>query len=152
MRSLIINGIDLRIDDEMMTGLMQGDPDRPIGMLNQLKFCPQARYAPDSGETACSGKEAYDRYTAGIIPIIQALGGATAHLAQSLWLEDRPDEWDQVFIVRYSSVKLFIALINDPAYRRIVHHRTAALADARLLMMDFAPESGAPSLAEIVAR
>jgi uncharacterized protein (DUF1330 family) len=114
----------------------QGDLTRPVGALNKLKFRPKALYMPDSGESPCSGREAYYRYAVGVTPILQELG-ATIHLTPSYWLEERPDEWDHVFVVRYPTVSAWLALAEQPGYRRIMHHRTAAVADSRLLIMEF---------------
>jgi uncharacterized protein (DUF1330 family) len=115
----------------------RGDVTRPIAALNKLKFRRKALYLPGSGEMPCSGREAYYRYAVGVAPILQALG-ATVHLTQSYWLEERPDEWDKVFVVRYPTMNALMALGERPDYQRIVHHRTAAIADSRLLIMEFA--------------
>jgi uncharacterized protein (DUF1330 family) len=102
-----------------------------------LKFRPRALYAPDSGEEPCSGEEAYARYSALIDPILSPLGVALL-LIGSLWLLGRPGEWDRTFVARYPKASIFVELVENPAYHRAVHHRTAALADSRLLLMDFA--------------
>ena len=46
-----------------------------------------------------------------------------------------PDEhWDEVFIVRYPDVEAFIGMIMAPDYQAQTIHRTAALADSRLIL------------------
>jgi uncharacterized protein (DUF1330 family) len=42
-------------------------------------------------------------------------------------------EWDLVLFVQYPSRRAFLTMISDPAYLEIHHHRTAALADSRLV-------------------
>ncbi|WNO03453.1 hypothetical protein [Rhodoferax mekongensis] len=61
-------------------------PDKPVTMLNLLRFKEQAEYTPECKETPCTGREAYARYTAN-------------------------------------------------ALKALVHHRSAGLADARLIAM-----------------
>lgn len=131
------NSRNLIADPEVMDALRASDLSKPIGALNQLKFRPRALYAPDSGEEPCSGEEAYARYGALVNPIL-APQGVEGLLFDGLWLLGRPDEWDRTFVVRYPQASIFLELIENPAYHAAVHHRTAALADSRLLLMDFA--------------
>jgi hypothetical protein len=43
------------------------------------------------------------------------------------------ERWDRMLLVRQKSVEAFMAFAKDEAYLGGVGHRTAALADARLL-------------------
>ncbi len=63
--------------------------------------------------------------------------GAQVLLTGSIWMIGRPDEWDRTFVVRYRQGADILNLLANPEYGAIVFHRTAALADSRLLMMDF---------------
>jgi uncharacterized protein (DUF1330 family) len=107
-----------------------------MGALNQLKFREHALYASDSGDEPCSGKDAYGRYGALVTPILSPQG-VEPLLLGSLWLLGEPDEWDSTFVVRYPKASIFLELTENPAYHQAVRHRTAALADSRLLLMDF---------------
>ena len=43
------------------------------------------------------------------------------------------EHWDEVLLVRYPSPEAFLAMLADPEYRAATIHRTAALADSRLI-------------------
>ena len=123
-------------DPEIDEALGACDLTQPVAMLNLLKFRRQARYAADSGEMPCTGEEAYARYAKLVRPVLEPLG-ATVILTGAVWLVRRPDEWDRSFIVRYNHASDILNLSADPAYRKVAHHRSAALADSRLLMLTF---------------
>ena len=44
------------------------------------------------------------------------------------------EHWDDFFLIRYDSIEKFMELVADPEYRKITIHRTAALADSRLII------------------
>jgi uncharacterized protein (DUF1330 family) len=123
-------------DLAILDWLKQHDLSKPAGMLNLLKFRPQAAYGADSGEPPCTGAEAYRRYGA-LATAILAPMGARVILTGAVWLIGPESEWDSAFVVRYERASDLINMASDPAYLSIVHHRTAALADSRLLMMEF---------------
>jgi len=66
---------------------------------------------------------------------VQASGGAVevrakAHAA----LIAPPDEqWDDLLLVSYPSKEAFLAMIGDSDYQAAAEHRSAALADSRLI-------------------
>ena len=128
--------LELVTDPEVRAQLAARDLSKPVGMLNMLKFRKRALYAEDSGQSPCSGEEAYARYAQAVAPILAPLG-AQVLLTGAVWMIDRADEWDRVFVVRYDRGEHVLGLLANPDYARIVFHRTAALADSRLLMMDF---------------
>jgi hypothetical protein len=46
------------------------------------------------------------------------------------------EAWDLAFIVEYPGSQAFIDMVRDPDYRaNVVPHRTAAVADSRLLRL-----------------
>ena len=45
------------------------------------------------------------------------------------------EAWDLAFIAEYPSAGAFLAMVTDPAYREHVKHRTAAVADSRLIRL-----------------
>ncbi len=107
----------------------------PVTMLNLLRYRDQADYSAYPGETACSGREAYRRYSAGVVPLLESLGGKVLFLGGGLKTIIGPadESWDDVLIVRYPSAKTLLDMITSERYRAIAHHRTAALADSRLV-------------------
>jgi uncharacterized protein (DUF1330 family) len=63
--------------------------------------------------------------------------GAYAILSGVAWLFGPPGEWDRAFVIRYPAATLLLELPHHFEYAKIAHHRTAALADSRLLVMEF---------------
>ena len=110
----------------------------PVVMLNLLKFRTFADYAhaPHLAPTEpISGCEAYARYEAGIAPLLADSGGAVlfAGSGGGWFIGPEGEGWDRVLLVRQASLERFFAFAGDPEAQEIGHHRTAALADSRLL-------------------
>lgn len=110
----------------------------PVTMLNLLRFRETADYAPfpelDPGHPV-SGRAAFDAYVAHTLPFLAASGGELVFLGDGgAWLIGPPGErWDAAMLVRQASVQAFMAWNSDAAYLAGIGHRTAALADSRLL-------------------
>jgi hypothetical protein len=50
--------------------------------------------------------------------------------------------WDSVFVVEYPNAAAFMEMVRDPHYReQVVVHRTAGVADSRLVRMKALPAS-----------
>ena len=106
--------------------------DRPVAMINLLRFRAEAAYA--DGREA-SGAQAYAAYgRAAAAPFARAGG-------RQLWL-GRPEltvigpaeeAWDLAFIADYPSGAAFLGMLKDPEYQQAVIHRQAAVADSRLI-------------------
>ena len=112
----------------------------PIVMLNLLRFAERATYPadhPDHGSDR-SGREAYDHYKALMLPYMAEHVGAKTLVythALATLIGPADETWDEVLVVEYPSLETFTRMVGDPAYHRIGVHRTAALADARLVAM-----------------
>ena len=50
--------------------------------------------------------------------------------------------WDIAFIAEYPTSEAFIAMVRDPEYRVLVGHRTAGVADSRLLRLEGISDPG----------
>lgn len=110
----------------------------PVVMLNLLKFRDIADYSatPElAPPTPIGGAEAYDRYARGIFPLLHATGGEILFegTGGAWFIGPEGEGWDKVLLVRQASVASFLAFADDPDARRLGAHRTAALADSRLL-------------------
>jgi uncharacterized protein (DUF1330 family) len=109
-----------------------------VVMLNLLRFRAVANYSA-TPELApgkpISGAEAYDRYIAHTLPHLRKSGGDVVLLGEGgPWLIGPEGErWDRVMLVRQQSLAAFMAFAEDKAYLAGLGHRTAALADSRLL-------------------
>ena len=133
--------IDKSIDPtaDQVRALRDRGPAGPITMVNLLKFRAQAQYAPDSGEPPCSGRDAYARYTHAFSVTVGAVSQAQILFegpVGQVFIGDagtREADWDAVLIVRYPSVKHFLAMMADPTYRDALQHRYAGLERTVLL-------------------
>jgi len=112
--------------------------DKPIVMVNLLRFNADAQYSagdPLAGSLAVTGKKAYQRYSQAVLPLLWETGGQVLWLgkARATFIAPEGERWDEVALAWYPSRAAFVRMINSPAYRAIVGHRTAALADSRLI-------------------
>ena len=113
--------------------------DEPIQMLNLIRLKPKAEYPadhPDHGKDL-SGLDAYRAYGRTTAPIFQRLGGRQVWAGKPQVMVTGPgsEAWDLAFIAEYPSADAFIAMVRDPEYRELVTHRTAGVADSRLLRL-----------------
>lgn len=109
-----------------------------IVMLNLLRLRDVADYAaaPElAPPQPISGAEAFDRYIAHTRPHLEASGGSLFFLAEGgpFLIGPQTEHWERVMLVRQRSVQDFIAFAGNAAYLAGIGHRTAAVADSRLL-------------------
>ena len=114
--------------------------DQPIHMLNLIRLREWAEYPPGHPNhgKAIAGREAYREYGRAIAPHLARLGGRQvwAGAPQVMVTGPGPEAWDLAFIVEYPGSQAFIDMVRDPDYRaNVVPHRTAAVADSRLLRL-----------------
>ena len=112
-------------------------PDKPVTMLNLLRFKAQAQYPAERAEEPCTGREAYARYTDNALKSIAEAGGHVVwrgHARHAL-VALEGERWDEVLLVEYPSAAAFMDMVRSPAYQAFTHHRTAALEEARLIAM-----------------
>ena len=113
--------------------------DQPIQMLNLVRVKPKADYPadhPDHGKDI-SGLDAYRAYGRTTAAIFARVGGRQiwAGKPQVVVTGPRAETWDLAFIAEYPTSRAFIEMIRDPQYREFVKHRTAGVADSRLLRL-----------------
>ena len=115
--------------------------DKPIMMLNLLRFRVHAEY--EDGRQA-TGAEAYEAYGKESAPVFRRVGGEIIWRGRpELMLIGPADEtWDLAFVARYPSAGAFLEMVTDPDYRLAVKHRQAAVLDSRLLRTAEAGEGG----------
>ncbi|MCC0076937.1 MAG: DUF1330 domain-containing protein [Rhodobacter sp.] len=108
--------------------------DEPVQMLNLVRFRAQAAY--EDGRAA-TGRQAYAAYSRESGPIFAALGGRIlwSGRPQLMLIGPEAEAWDVAFVAAYPSGQAFIDMIRDPAYQKAALHRTAAVADSRLIRM-----------------
>lgn len=116
-------------DAAQMRGFMEPGHDRPIYMLNLLKFKAVAEY-PDGRDTDLSGAEAYGIYGAEVAAHLAKVGGAPVFSAQveRLMLGEVEELWDTVAIAMYPSRQAMMEMMMSPEYQASAVHREAGLA------------------------
>ena len=121
---------------EQLAAFAEGMPaDTPILMLNLLRYREVAEYPAGSEYAPCSGREAYKRYNRTALAKVQGAGGQVELMAaaQVALIAPQDEQWDELLLVRYPSKEAFLGMLADPEYRAATLHRTAALADSRLI-------------------
>ena len=131
--------IDPRPD--AIAAFLRRDRTAPVIMLNLLRFRETADYGahPDLALLSpTSGREAYAVYLRHTRPFLAKYGAESVVHGRGEAFLIGPDgpAWDAVRVVRYPSVNAFLGLAQDPDYLAGAGHRTAALADSRLLPLD----------------
>ncbi len=129
-----------RIDPTEAQGraLFRRGIEGPVVMLNLLRFREVADYsaAPALAPAVpVSGREAFDRYIAEARPHLEAAGGEILFIGDggAFFIGPEAERWDLAMLIRQPSVAAFFAHAGNEAYMASVAHRSAALADARLL-------------------
>ncbi len=103
---------------EQITALSEMDLDGPLVMLNLLRFAPDG------------GAEEYARYGAAAAPFLQTSGATIRYLGDMAATVIGSDEWDEIILVEYPSLRAFLDMTGHPDYPSDI--RAAALADSRL--------------------
>lgn len=113
------------------------DRDRPIEMLNLVRFREQAAYPEDHPEAVngLSGAEAYALYGRHSGPVFARVGGEIVWRGamETMLIGPETESWDAVFVARYPTANAFLEMVTDPDYRKAVVHRQAAVATSRLI-------------------
>ena len=111
--------------------------DTPIQMLNLIRFRERADYPRDHPNhgTGLTGAEAYAIYRAGFQALVAGSGAAMVWEAPLECTVTGPaGEWDEAFVMGYPNTGAFMAMVKDPYYiADVLPHRTAAVADSRLI-------------------
>ena len=111
--------------------------DTPIHMLNLIKFKDLADYPeghPNHGK-GLSGSQAYAIYRDAFPALVAGSGAGMVWEGALECVVTGPDgEWDEAFVMGYPDAAAFFAMLKDENYvRKILPHRTAAVADSRLI-------------------
>ncbi len=101
----------------------------PMVMVNLLKFKDKATY-PDGRDHELSGREAYDRYGAGVVACLEKVGGRVVYSGpvSGIILGDVEELWDAVALAYYPSPQAMLQMVALPEYQAIEIHRYAGLA------------------------
>ena len=115
-------------NEDQIKGFSEQGGDKPIYMVNLLKFKEKASY-PDKRETNLTGEEAYAIYAEEVAGHLAKVGGKPVFggEVERLMLGEVEDLWDKVAIAMYPSRKAMFQMINDPDYILSAQHRVAGL-------------------------
>lgn len=119
---------------KFVTRQIQGN----IVMLNLLRFRETADYSasPELMPTEpISGKQAYQLYIEHTLPFLTNSGGEILFMGEGgdFLIGPTNERWDAILLIKQNSVNSFIAFESNTEYMKGIGHRTAALADSRLL-------------------
>jgi len=112
--------------------------DKPVMMVNFLRFRDRAAY--DDGREA-TGAEAYAAYGRESAPVFRRVGGEIVWrgIPEVMLIGPEDRHWDLVFVARYPTAGAFLEMVTDRQYREAVKHRQAAVLDSRLIRTAEAP-------------
>ena len=114
---------------EQIKELSEDGHDRPIYMVNLLKFKEKAEYE-DGRATEMTGQEAYALYATEVVAHLAKVGGKPVIGGQvtGLRLGQVEELWDTVAIAMYPNRAAMLTMIMDPEYQKSALHRSAGLA------------------------
>ena len=123
---------------EQIQTLIAGPPDRPVVMVNVLRFKPRAD-APDEG---LSGEEAYRLYAREMRAFVESKGGRFLWIGrvESQVIGTGGEDFHMIGLVEYPSRQAFLAIATDPNVQEIGVHRTAGLESQWLVATSTEPE------------
>lgn len=107
---------------DFLSAFLAEDPDRPVVMLNLLRFADGGRERYQQ-YTKAFGEQVAPRYGVEVVYAGDATGALIAEPGQ---------QWDAILLVRYPSRKAFAQMVTDPQYQQISHLRSSALSAAVL--------------------
>lgn len=118
----------LRPTAEQMTMFLEFPDDKPIKMVNLLKFKSKAEYE-DQRKTDLTGEEAYGIYSNEVINHLAKVGGKIifSGKVKGLLLGEVEDLWDLVAIAQYPNKTAMIAMFTNEDYLVSEKHRSAGL-------------------------
>ena len=122
---------------EQIQALLTGPQDRPVVMVNLLKFKPKA----DGSDAGLSGEDAYRRYADEMVPYVESKGGRVLWTGRidSQVIGAGGDAFHMVAVVEYPSRAAFVQIATDPYVQEIGAHRAAGLEGQWLLATTTAP-------------
>ncbi|MFC4271807.1 DUF1330 domain-containing protein [Sneathiella chungangensis] len=110
------------------------DQDAPLTLVNFFKLNDKAAYRDG---TTGTGQEAFDRYAAVSMPTMERVGGKFLLAAPFAGMfAGQEEDWDLVVLGSYPNTRALFALFEDGEYQKVFHHRTAACARQKVLVVN----------------
>ena len=116
---------------EQIQALLKGPADRPVVMLNLLRFKERAT-KPDEDLT---GEEAYQRYADEMVRFVESKGGRViwSGRVDGQVIGDGAEDFHMAALMEYPSRKVFVEIATDPYVQEIGVHRASGLEGQWLL-------------------
>jgi len=116
---------------QQMQELLSGPDDRPVVMVNLLRFKPTA----DVPNDARTGEDEYRAYADKMVAFVESKGGRLIWSGRfdSQVIGDGGDSFHMIGLVEYPSRKAFLEIATDPYVQEIGLHRAAGLEGQWLL-------------------
>lgn len=114
--------------EKQMKMFMDFPDDKPIRMVNLLKFKTLAQYE-DHRECDLTGEEAYAIYSSEVLEHLAKVGGKVifSGKVRGLLLGEVEELWDAVAIAEYPNRTAMITMFTNQDYLQSHLHRTAGL-------------------------
>lgn len=110
----------IELDESRLPEILAKIPaDKPVTMLNLLKYKESATYPEDVDFDSCSGRVAYSqRYLQYASKKIQAVGGTVVYAGEVCASIIGPSVyyWDSILLVTYPSIAAFFEMVSTPEY------------------------------------
>tara|TARA_R110002074_G_C12465205_1_gene659732 strand:- start:219 stop:869 length:651 start_codon:yes stop_codon:yes gene_type:complete len=115
-----------RHDMAALRHFLETDTGKPTYTVNLYKFHEIAQYEPGGRFVGGTGREAHERFTASMIPMLIRL--ASHPIFGSNWAAENKDNWDRLVIVRYRSRRDLARLFANPRFSAVASmHKWASL-------------------------
>lgn len=116
---------------EQVEQLMQHADDKPVVMVNLLRYKPRA----DGRDEGVSGDQAYARYATKMREFVESKGGRFIWVGRvdSQVIGEGGEGFQTVALVEYPSRKAFLGIMAEPHVRDIGEHRSSGLESQWLL-------------------
>lgn len=113
---------------EHIQKMLEPGPDKPIFMVNLLKFKDKAEYK-DGRKSELSGRDAYMIYGRAVSELLPKFGGRAVFAADVTFLALGQVEelWDEVAIATYPNRRAMVEMSMSKEWREIAVHRDAGL-------------------------
>lgn len=121
-----------RHDLPLLRRFLEHDDGKPIYTVNMYNFHETANY-PESSSFSGTGKEAYERFSKVMIPLMVKRGSHPVY--SSDWVDTANSRWDRIVIVRYRSRRDLVDLFATDDFADASQHKWASLQEHDRLLV-----------------
>ncbi|MEW8492702.1 MAG: DUF1330 domain-containing protein [Candidatus Thiodiazotropha taylori] len=120
---------------EQWLRLLEGDPTKPLTVLNLFKL--RERADPTLIDEEMSGLQAFEKYTETSVPKVTEVGGhfVLRGLFEGGFIGEGLESWDILAIGQYPERACFLRLLSDSQYQSAFKYRQAAVANENVFLI-----------------